>query len=265
MKDTSKITNASSEQDGIVFYSEKFPGLGVTSNVMPDGSIRAVPYPVIIKDFLDLWGDGLLKDYTISRRTVVAINLLIIVASIFSRNIWLIYSALFFSVYASRRFYQMIVIFAAVKCGKLKNYGRFHSAEHMAINAYNTLGHVPSLDEIKHYSRFTKYCGSRIPIGECFYRLLMSLIPAIFGAYCTSVFIIVAVILLVVPDEKLMQLYYLNPLQFFVTNKPTDLELNVAIEGLKELERFEVELEKQLKDMMEMVENESSILVIDFC
>ena len=45
-------------------------------------------------------------------------------------------------------------------------------------------------------------------------------------------------------------------LQILVTNKPTDLELNVAIEGLKELEKFEDDFAEMMKKSLKQLEED---------
>ena len=45
---------------------------------------------------------------------------------------------------------------------KEKNAYKFHSAEHMVINAYRKLKKVPSLEEIRDYSRFHNSCGTNV-------------------------------------------------------------------------------------------------------
>ena len=114
----------------------------------------------------------------------------------------------------------------------------------MVINAYNKLDRIPSLQELKKSSRFSNNCGSNktnsiiimfafisfagpflIKMGVIKYLIIMMLIP-----------IIIAV---------LSSVGAINILQVFVTNKPTDIELRVALEGLEKYE----DLESQIKDI----------------
>ena len=46
---------------------------------------------------------------------------------------------------------------------------KFHSAEHMVVNAYNKLHRIPSLEETKMFSRFHNRCGTTNFF--CFYVL----------------------------------------------------------------------------------------------
>lgn len=42
-------------------------------------------------------------------------------------------------------------------------------------------------------------------------------------------------------------------MQFFVTSKPTDLELRLAIKGLEELEKFDKEFEKEYENFIQTI------------
>lgn len=116
---------------------------------------------------------------------------------------------------------------------------RFHSAEHMVINAYEKLNRVPSLDEIHEYSRFNNGCGTN------FITLLIllfilgfahSFIPV--SLYFVISYLVSSVIALI-----LLQCGFLNFLQYFTTSTPTDTELLVAISGMQVW--FENEIKKE--------------------
>ena len=257
MKDNfNRFTNASSEKDGIVFYSNRIPGMGVISTVLPNGSIRAEPIPAVVKDCLEaLNGDGPLKDYLVNKQTVILIDTLLIVAAIISTKFWWIFGAFYFAFATSQDFIQSMVLIATLKLGKSKQLARFHAAEHMSLNAYRSLGRVPTLEEIKKYSRFSKYCGSRDMLESSCFNSLLILIFIIFESNNLIPLIILGVLMLILKLTHTPVFKVLGFLQILVTNKPTDLELNVAIEGLKELEKFEDDfaemMEKSLKQLEE--------------
>ena len=107
---------------------------------------------------------------------------------------------------------------------------RFHSAEHMAINAMKKLQRVPTLEEIKQFSRFENGCGSNGTAIMTFNYLWL--------AFCITFlqgisYIVIAPLGLCV----IMILYLLsglNFLQYLSTIKPTDKELEVAVAGIQE-------------------------------
>ena len=49
----------------------------------------------------------------------------------------------------------------------------------------------------------------------------------------------------------------INFLQILVTNKPTDIEITVAIQGIKEIKKFEVDYISQMTDINTNIEKVS--------
>lgn len=110
---------------------------------------------------------------------------------------------------------------------------RFHGAEHMAINCYEDLGRIPTLEEIKRYSRFSDYCGSNL-FTVSFIYLLANFLCTFFN----SILISGMSLLIFVPLLDLFKISgILNYFQIFFTNKPTDKELKIAIQGLIKWEK----------------------------
>lgn len=114
---------------------------------------------------------------------------------------------------------------------------KFHSAEHMVINAYHDLQRIPTLDEIRKYSRFNNRCGGNYYTHICIFAILNyvhSFLPN--HTHCIIVTIISIVIVYI-----LNQLGFLNFIQLFTTKPPTDRELKLAIEGLRFWEECELQ------------------------
>ena len=128
-----------------------------------------------------------------------------------------------------------VFVFADRIC-QSEDIAAFHSAEHMAINAYEKLQRVPTLEEIKNFSRFSRYCGSRFIFSRiCSFLMLCFSIAFLSMKYNLLYLISIGIIIVFLIASTKYGL--LNFLQIFVTNKPSDKELTVAIEGLK---RFEI-------------------------
>lgn len=109
------------------------------------------------------------------------------------------------------------------------NMFKFHSAEHMAINAINDLQRVPTLEELKGYSRFSNNCGSNQVL--CVFVFLVVIL------ICTYLFNMVQSIVVLWLTVDILAIFrrlgWLNFCQYFSTKEPTERELNLAIEGLK--------------------------------
>ena len=242
MKDTLKIQKTHSRQDGIVFYSGRIPGTAVLSNVMHDGSIRAMPLTVAAEDYENgRFGDDPLKDFDVSKRTLIIIDILLIVVSILTKNTWYIFGAIYFAMFASADLIQLFVWIATIKFGKSKSLGRFEAASNMVTNAYNDLKRVPTLEEVRKYSRFSKISPYQ-KILDANLLILLVLLDILFigpiNVFYYFIFMlgVMVICLLTINGFKLWFL------QIFFTNKPTDLELKVAIQGLRELEHFETSI-----------------------
>lgn len=103
---------------------------------------------------------------------------------------------------------------------------KFHSAEHMIANAYNKLDRMPSLDELRKYSRFSTACGTNIFTAiliPCIFVLIQLLFRLDPNLCCMLILIL----------EVLLLCGLLNFVQLLTTEPPTDRELKVALEGLR--------------------------------
>lgn len=111
---------------------------------------------------------------------------------------------------------------------KNPNLYKYHAAEHMVINAFYDLHRVPTLEEIKNYSRYSNSCG-----GNTISQLIFLCTALIISSCFENPYIIGAISLfgLILP-VILTNLGLFNFIQFFTTQKPTDKELNIAINGL---------------------------------
>lgn len=118
---------------------------------------------------------------------------------------------------------------------------RYHSAEHMIINAYQKLQRLPTLEELKTFSRFSDKCGSRIAISRIIEHIPISLLIA-FSDKINFILYILIFIIIVKMGEKMENTDFIKVEQVLVTEPPTDLELEVAIKGLQTLLKEEEKL-----------------------
>lgn len=143
-------------------------------------------------------------------------------------------------------FLVSFIIITSYERKKERNAYKFHSAEHMVLNAYRKLQRVPSIEEIYQFSRFSNSCGTNTTtLIVIFFALsfICSFIPN--SSYRLLVLILADLLVLI-----LLQYGFLNFLQKFTTIKPTDKELSVAIAGMNawlENEKKEKEKTKFLK------------------
>ena len=236
------INTARSKSDGIIFYSNQNPLLGVQAVVKPDGTIKSGPIVSIVEDIFGAFGGGSLKNYVLSLDIVLIMNLLLLGFSFATTNTWIILGCIYFILFASKHFYQFIVFSYAIKFGELRSLGQFHSAEHMAVNAYNKLGRIPTLSELKKFSRFSDDCGSQQIIWDTVYNTALSLVILFVGPLNSWIYIstFIGTVLILHLARRFNLLKFL---QVCFTNSPSNVELLVAIRGLIEFEQLEGNIE----------------------
>lgn len=112
---------------------------------------------------------------------------------------------------------------------KDKNWLKFHSAEHMVLNAYRELKRVPSIDEISTYSRFSNSCGTNATTQMVVTFMLMFVATFISNPLYMMLGMLFSNIIVLI----FLQCGLLNFMQILTTQKPTEQELLVAIEGMR--------------------------------
>lgn len=112
---------------------------------------------------------------------------------------------------------------------KVNRWKKFHSAEHMVLNAYRKLKRLPTIEEIKNFSMFSNTCGT---------NAITQILIISFAFFAESfilnrTYMIIIMSLSVIIVLVLIKIGFLNFIQYFTTDIPTEVELKVAIKGLK--------------------------------
>ncbi len=257
MTEHKKICKARSSKNGIIFYSNVFPFCGTETFVDENGNIcnRRVFRSADQIIYLDDSTNALRK-----KRRILLDTILIFLSFVlgFAFNIVGLPTAImFFCLTTSSLFYALVE--SCHKGGICDENGYsfkgFHGAEHMAVNAYNTLQRIPTLEEIRSFSRFAKDCGSRFTFKKLSINLLTALLFALQGyintAFFSKLFLMIGLMMLIdIVISFISDRGWLRFLQVFITEKPSDKELLLAIEGLKNFEEMEAELE-QIKPIID--------------
>lgn len=105
---------------------------------------------------------------------------------------------------------------------------RNHAAEHMMINAYNSIKRVPTIEEAKKFSRFSLNCGDRKYVIN-FICIVINIVFKFNIPYFA--------LSMAISNLKIIKIIAL-PIQFFSTNVPSDSNLTLAREALKKLEEI---------------------------
>ena len=135
--------SGNSNKDGIVFRSSILP-LKVKATYEDVHEVYITSEEQEIKD-VKPW-------------IIIAIDTMLLLLSIYFGDVNVIIGILYFILFSSLELIDLIYAIYQVKFGSCRALGKFHSAEHKAINAYRELKRVPSLEEVKKASRFHPNC-----------------------------------------------------------------------------------------------------------
>lgn len=223
---------AESLSNGIIFYSARHPGFLTLATIDEGGNITTTFMPIINYKANEYF-KKLFRSHS-KRKTLFHISLILFLAislgffcfycpgPVFPIRIWI---TLKLFAYTSMFIADVYTVLLKDSTKTFK----FHSAEHMIINAYRRLHRVPTMEELKTFSRFTTDCGTSIYAKRIFTFFLMFITTAIPNLWIALSSVPLAFII----TYFLAKHGGLNFFQIFVTRTPTDSELNVAIEGLK--------------------------------
>lgn len=242
MKKHKEIIEARSIRNGIIFRSNTFGMIGTEALLHDDGTIHTRTIPMELYEQVTYP----LEKTTLSKWKIFGIDILIIfLIFILTKNIQFVLATIYFSIFNSVDFFLLIKYSYKLKSKKSKRYslGKFHAAEHMVINAYEKLQRVPTIEEIKNFSRFSKYCGSTDILFKITLYTIISLI-IVFSPTENIFFSLIIIGIVYFILNILKKLGVLNFLQILVTNKPNNKELELAIEGVKSFETLEKKLNR---------------------
>lgn len=247
MSEKNKIINARSKENGIVFYSNKIPLLCYEAYYDENGEIQTKVQTSMLQDIKDRYGMlpsvqkiKKLKEQIIFSRVVLL--LIAIFLGIAVKKISIVLALMYYSICININNALFFSLVREIKFGKYKSTGRFHSAEHMVINAYERYGRVPTMTELKRESRFSNNCGSREKIMKIVYIICIGIIFASYNFIPLHIYIleIDTFLLFVILDKKY------NLLRFFqalVTNKPTEKELKLSLAGIELYDKLDLEFQ----------------------
>lgn len=231
-----RVKEAQTTNNGIYFFSNKYPNYATLTTIDKNGQITI------------MWTDEIVQESSYSDEKAFEIQKRIsfIVLLLFASGIWTAFknSSNIPGISELRAVLVICVIgvisvFAGYVFRDRKNrrIKRLHGTEHMCVNAYNDLGRVPTLDEVKKYSRYNPNCSTNLHTKCVFISFLCFLctyIPNI-------VIMIIAMIGVIFFIRFLTRQNLLNFLQYFTTSEPTDRELLGAIEGMHVWAKHEME------------------------
>ena len=275
-----QIGHAASLNNGIIFYSNIYPKLGIYTYYNENGKIdKEVLYgePPYDEDFTL---EQLYKINDFIKTANVAIIFYTLIILLFTdkpnqMTFTIYFIAILFVLGDMVRNYVMLFLYFLVhkmKNGKRNIAGRFHSAEHKAILAYEENQRIPTYKEVEAASRFSKNCGSMGIINKVAKNTVLCLLIFLYSYIMEPIINVVIerysfdsttsafhIALLIIGSLAILlviwtAIYYLIEekgifkfMEIIVTNKPTQREINLAIEGLMNYEELENTIDKFLQ------------------
>lgn len=256
-----RIHFAHAISNGIIFCSNKYPDISTLAYFDDTDEIKTRQVFTDVCEFEDFMRDPPKFVELCQKKNIILIDLLLIflstIITILTVNPSFLFSAIYFSIMISSDFLFMLRNILTIKSTNQRNLSkaRFHSAEHMILNAYTKLQKIPTLDEVKKFSRFSANCGSRFMLSKIALYTIVSILMAIvhYIGIIPYLVLIGIIIIIFIIDSKTG---FLRFLQVLVTSKPTDKELLLAIEGIKQFEITEKELSENPKAIAERIAQE---------
>lgn len=222
MRTELKIEHAQSLNNGIHFYSKRHRGYVAIATIDEKGTIKT-EWTILEKQNLPKSKEDKKAEL---KKTVMYILPIVIVSFLIRNSLYILQ---ILEIVYSLVFLITFLVHAFKERRNEKNSYKFHSAEHMVLNAYRKLKRVPSLTEISQYSRFDNACGTNLTTQSVMNLILLFACSFISNPlYCLLGYLLSPLIVFI-----LIQCGFLNFLQNFTTIKPTDKELLVAIAGMK--------------------------------
>lgn len=165
-----EVEHASSMSNGIKFYSQRHRGYMAVSTVDENEKIKVQWCNKREKSLAEI------KKMLFYTLCLMPIGILFVnVLEWFMRNHNAKDGACFFLVWFPITLLLGFFDGYFVRRKKERNFFKYHAAEHMACNAYKALQRVPTINEIREYSRFNYSCGTNITTEIIIIFPLMSL------------------------------------------------------------------------------------------
>jgi len=251
-KNIKSPAKAVSNEHGIVFFSRIAPF--AIDVYVEDGKICTQVIPSLleemsedVKTFIKAQND--MKQFKKHAKIVAILDILLITISIFLlKSFSAAYASVYFSLLLSFTLSELVITFHKFdfKHGLYSTQvARFHGAEHMAINSYIKLGRVPTFEEVKKASRFSKGCGMSgqlMRLGTWF-CVFITIFFADINIYVHLSFLALTIVMIIfiLTGTNLIQL------QALVTAKPTKLEIDCALKGIQELDKMDERIKADIE------------------
>ncbi len=232
------IHHMQATENGVIYY---YPCAtkACTATLENDGTIGMMFIPL----FKQIIPNTFIQEEAIEEKfsyiKTLLFDCILIFIAIFWHNENLFLATTMFSLFISLRLFKLLHVIYEMKISKrLYQTSKFVAASHMATNAYRKLQRIPTLAEAKKCSKFSTDSKIGMTFARIFSHIAIMIFMLIFEEISPFGLFLMAIIIPVL-STLLATLGIFNFLQTFVTSKPSDKELEVAITGIRLYEKFE--------------------------
>lgn len=165
-------------------------------------------------------------------------DIFLFIYAMHTQKILFIFSSLYFAFFGSLPFFNLIFKMIPLKLGskKWRQVAKIHAAMHMAINAFNEKGSTPTLEEIRQSPYIVDNCQCFSSIGN----IICSILYLMFSIFLSNWFIILVIYInIYIFSHLLASGGAFNNLQKLILSKPTNEELNIVLEHLESIDRWD--------------------------
>ena len=238
MSKLKNIRHMQAAEDGIIYY---YPCAtkACTAIIKDDGTIGIGFLPIFSRKLPNTFiNEDVIEDKFSYLKPLIFDAILIFLAALLKNETFFLVVTMF-SLFISLNLFKLLHVIYEMKISKrLYKTSKFVAASHMATNAYKKLQRIPTLEEVKKYSRFSSDSKICMPISGIFSQTMLIIFLIFFNEVSFGILVLFSIIIPVV-SFFITTSGILNFLQVFVTSKPSDEELKVAITGIRLYEKME--------------------------
>lgn len=232
--------NASSYLNGIIFMPIIYGcRIGVSVVKKEDGSLSVKSH--LDKSFWEIIQEDEEVEVTeISvpglRDVLIACILTIVVAVILKMNINYTIAICSLILAVPKIVLIAKLVYKVKISGELAQMGRYHAAEHMAVNAFRELKRAPiGIYEIEKFSKYSKTCGVKEEIKPIIPKLLFCISLLVTQDLLKSIIITIPISIIII---HMISAGVFRFFQILVVEKPTCDELYLALVGIKVVDEY---------------------------
>ena len=237
-----EIQFAKATQNGVIYYSNEKPFLrAYETTINQNGEIETLERESNPFCYTGNFVETEEIEEKFSYLGVLLFDAFLIILFTFLKNEQFFISACIFALGVSLRFFRFTNILYQMKTN-YQSTARFFAASNMVRNAYVKLQKVPTIEEAKKCSKISKSCTIAFSLSRLISNITILIVITLLSSESFVIYTLLAIGVPVILT-LLANWGVFDFVQLLFASKPTDKELEVAIEAVKAFEKMENILE----------------------